>query len=87
MKKRQIEIYSAGCGLCDDTVKLVKNIACSSCEITVLNVSEPNVAKQARALGIRSVPAVVVDGSLAGCCANRGPSEAELRDAGIAQSF
>jgi glutaredoxin 3 len=30
---------------------------------------------------VRSVPAVVVDGALAGCCAGRGPNEATLRAA------
>lgn len=83
MAKRMIEIFSAGCGVCDDTIKLVKSIACPSCEVTVLNVNDAEMAKRARALGVRSVPAVIVDGKLAGCCANRGPNEADLRAAGI----
>jgi hypothetical protein len=33
--------------------------------------------------GIRSVPAVVIDGALADCCAGRGPDEKQLRAAGI----
>jgi len=85
MAKRKVEVFSAGCGVCEDTVKLVKNIACPSCEVTVLNMKEPEVAKRARALGIHSVPAVVVDGKLAGCCSNRGPNEADLRAAGVGQ--
>ena len=34
---------------------------------------------------IRSVPAVVIDGKLADCCAGRGPDEATLRQAGLGQ--
>ena len=86
MAKRKVEVFSAGCGVCDDTVKLVESIACPSCEVTVLSMKEPEVSKRARALGIRSVPAVVVDGKLAGCCTNRGPKEADLRAAGIGQA-
>ena len=87
MAKRKVEVFSAGCGVCDETVKLVKSIACSSCEVTVLNMNDPEIAKRARALGIHSVPAVAVDGKLAGCCTNRGPNEADLRAAGIGQTL
>lgn len=73
--------------MCEDTVKLVKSIACPSCDVTVLSMKEPEVAKRARILGIVSVPAVVVDGKLAACCANRGPNEADLRAAGIGQAL
>ena len=83
MPKRKVEIFSAGCGVCDDTVRLVRKIACTSCEVTVLNMTEPETAERARALGINRVPAVVVDGNLAGCCADPGPNEADLRAAGI----
>jgi glutaredoxin 3 len=33
----------------------------------------------------RSVPAVVIDGKLADCCAGRGLDEATLRAAGLGQ--
>ncbi len=87
MAKRKVEVFSAGCGVCDDMVKLVKSIACPSCDVTVSNMKEPDVAKRARSLGIHSVPAVVVDGNLASCCTNRGPNEADLRAAGIGQAL
>src|SRR5205823_5920573 len=41
------------------------------------------VAAKAKTYGIRSVPAVVIDGKLADCCAGRGPEEAALRAAGL----
>jgi hypothetical protein len=46
-------------------------------------MKDPKVASRAKALGIRSVPAVVIDGKLADCCAGRGPQEATLRAAGL----
>jgi len=81
--KRKIEVFSAGCPVCDDTVKLVNNLACPSCEINVLDMKTPEVAERAKTLGIRSVPAVVIDGKLADCCSGRGPDEATLKAAGL----
>jgi len=83
--KRKIEIFSAGCPACESAVTLVNKIACSSCEVSVLDMHEPHVASRASRLGIRSVPAVVIDGKLADCCAGRGPDEATLRAAGLGQ--
>jgi glutaredoxin len=83
--KRTIEIFSAGCHVCQDTVDLVNRITCPSCEVSVLDMKDPNVAKRAKNLGIRSVPAVVIDGKIADCCAGRGPDEATLRVAGVGQ--
>lgn len=81
--KRKIEIFSAGCGCCEETIKLVKSIACPSCDITVLDMKQPEVAERATSLGIRSVPAVAVDGALLDCCVGRGVEEHTLRSAGI----
>ncbi len=83
--KRKIEIFSAGCSVCEDTIELVKSISCPSCEIVVRDMKDPDVIERARKLGIRSVPAVVVEGKLADCCSGRGPDEATLRAHGIGQ--
>lgn len=83
--KRRIEVFSAGCPACEATVTLVNQIACPSCEVTVLDMREPAVASRAKRLGIRSVPAVAIDGKLADCCAGRGPEGATLRGAGVGQ--
>ena len=82
---RKIEIFSAGCPVCEETVELVNRVACPSCEVSVLDMNDPNVASRAKGLGIRSLPAVVIDGKLADCCAGRGPDEATLRAAGLGQ--
>jgi len=83
--QRKVEIFSAGCPACDEAVKLVQDIACPSCDVTVLDMHEPNVASRAKSFGIHSVPAVVVDGKLADCCSGQGPDEATLQAAGIGQ--
>ncbi len=85
-QKRKIEIFSAGCTVCDDAVALVERIACPDCDISVLDMNDSDVAQRAQDLGIRSVPAVVIDGKLADCCSGRGVDEATLRAAGIARS-
>ena len=82
-KKRHVEVFSAGCAVCAETVDMVKRLACSSCELTVLDMHDSAVVQRARTLGIRSVPAVVIEGKLADCCAGRGPDEATLRAAGL----
>ncbi len=81
--KRKIEVFSAGCPICKETVNLVNRVACPSCEISILDLKDPNVAGRAKSLGIHSVPAVAIDGKLADCCAGRGPDEAALRSAGV----
>lgn len=83
--KRQIEVFSAGCPVCQETVELVNRIACPSCEVNVLDIRDPNVASRAKRLRVRSVPAVVIDGQLADCCAGRGSDETTLRAAGLGQ--
>ena len=81
--KRQIEIFSAGCPLCQDTINIVNKMACASCEISVLDTNDMKVAARAKKLGIGSVPAVVVDGKLAECCADRHVDANALRQSGI----
>jgi glutaredoxin len=83
--QRKIEVFSAGCPACEETIALVNRVACPSCEITVLDMRRPEAAMRAKALGIRSVPAVVIDGRLADCCAGRGPEAATLRASGLGQ--
>jgi glutaredoxin len=83
--KRKIEVFSAGCPACEETIQLVKRVSCPSCEVSVLDMHDSQVAKRAKDLGIHSVPAVVIDGKLADCCAGRGSDESTLRAAGLGQ--
>jgi glutaredoxin 3 len=54
MASRKVEIFSAGCSVCNETVELVRRISCPSCDVTVLNMTDQKVAQRARLLGIRS---------------------------------
>lgn len=83
--KRKIEIFSAGCAVCEATIARVKELACPSCKVTVLDMKAADIAKRAEGLGVRSLPAVVIDGKVADCCAGRGPDEEVLRAAGLGQ--
>ncbi len=85
--KRKIEVFSAGCAVCEQTEQLVKQIACDSCQVEVFDMHDADVAKRAEGLGIKSVPAVVIDGKVASCCAGRGPDESALRDAGLGKEL
>jgi hypothetical protein len=85
--QRKVEVFSAGCPACDEAVALVKSVACPSCDVSVLDMKDPAVARRAKGLGVRSVPAVVIDGNLADCCQGRGPDEATLRAVGLGQAI
>lgn len=81
--KRKIEIFSAGCPACEEAVETVNRIAGESSEVEVLDMHRPEVAARAKEYGLRSVPAVAVDGKLADCRAGRGVDETRLRAAGV----
>ena len=82
-QKRKIEVFSAGCPACAETVKLVQQTACPSCEVEVLDMNKPEVATKAKQYGVNTVPAVAINGKLANCCTGAGLNEAALRSAGL----
>jgi glutaredoxin len=79
--RKKIEIFSAGCPTCTETIELVKRLAGSLHEVVIYDMQKSEVASKAKQHGVRSVPAVVIDGKLAGCCAGSGPDEHVLRSA------
>jgi glutaredoxin 3 len=85
--QRKVEVFSAGCAACHEVIETVKRAACPSCEVIVHDMNDINVAKRAKSLGIRSVPAVVIDGKLADCCAGRGVDKHVLRAAGLGRAL
>lgn len=84
MRKRQIEVFTAGCQVCEPAVVLVKEMACPDCEVTVHDLHHAGY-EQAMKYGIQTIPAVVVNGTLVSCCATPGPTREELAQAGIGQ--
>ena len=84
MKKRTIEVFSAGCSCCEETVKLVQSLVCPSCDLRILDMLSDKAAQaKARQYGVKRVPAIVVDGKLADCC-QQGPVDVNtLRSLGV----
>jgi glutaredoxin len=83
MSRRIVQVFSAGCPACDVAVQLVRRLACPSCDVRVLDMAADTAAQaKAEKYGIKRVPAVVVDGQLAGCCEG-GVDEATLKALGI----
>jgi len=85
--KRSVEVFTAGCPLCDPVVAMVKEIACEQCEITIYDLvkqcNDKICLSKVEAYQISKVPAVAVDGRLLNCCMNEGVSKEELINAGI----
>ncbi len=84
---RKIEIFTAGCPVCEPVVAMVKEEACESCDITIHNLVEEfdnlEVKEKLKAYGVNRIPAVAVDGVLLDCCTNNEVSRDELIKAGV----
>lgn len=76
--RHKVEVFSAGCKLCDDTVRLVTRLR-GDHEIIIHDMRDDATVQRAAAYGVRSVPAVVVDGTLASCCVGNGPQEGTIQ--------
>ncbi len=85
--KRKVEVFSAGCATCHEAIEAVKREACSSCEIIVHDMKDIQVVRRAKELGVRSVPAVVIDGKLASCCSGRGVDIQVLKNTGLGKAL
>ncbi|MDA0655420.1 MAG: thioredoxin family protein [Proteobacteria bacterium] len=83
--KRTVEIFSAGCELCQDAVRQVRDMACPSCDVIVLDMNDKIVIERAKSLGVNAVPAVAVNGLLIASNSNGSLDESALRSAGIGQ--
>jgi hypothetical protein len=63
--KRKIEVFTAGCSLCTDTLRLVKEaVASCGCEVIERRCPPEGVCAEGKAYGVRAMPTVVVDGSI-----------------------
>ncbi len=87
MSKRKIEIFTAGCPVCEPVVQLVKDTACENCEIIIHNVKEQCESKiclsKMEEYGVKRLPAIAVSGKLLGCCKNIEITKNDLIHAGI----
>ena len=88
--KRRVEVFTAGCPICEQTANLVKSLACSSCEVQVYDLREGCASNACREkavrYGVTAVPAVAVNGVVLECCKRGAIDAAALQAAGIGQA-
>ena len=82
-EKRKVEVFTAGCPLCEPVVEMVQRVACNNCDVTVYNLNDAAGAQRAQEAGVHQVPMVLVDGKPADCCRTGPVTEAGLRAAGV----
>jgi len=82
MTNRQIEIFTADCPLCDETVQLVQELTCPSCEVSVYDLRENESREKAQQYGVNAVPAIAINGTLV---LTGKPSRERLQAAGVGQ--
>ncbi|MFA3781503.1 thioredoxin family protein [Melioribacteraceae bacterium 4301-Me] len=80
MKNNKIEIFTAGCPLCNETVKEVESNF-SKYEIKIYNMNEKSNLEKSKSYGINKIPAVVVNDNLLDCCKNEKVSIREISEA------
>jgi glutaredoxin 3 len=54
--KRRIEVFSAGCAVCEETVAMVKRLACPSCDVAVLDMRDPRLLPRQETMASHAFP-------------------------------
>lgn len=63
MKQRTIEVFTAGCPVCSETLDLVKRATKDcGCSVVEKRCTEKSAYDEAKAYGIKAMPSIVVDG-------------------------
>src|SRR5690625_2830145 len=86
MAKRLVEVVTAGRSVCEGVVQQVKDLACDNCEVVVYDLNKKcdtlECEAKAKEYGIKSVPAVAVNGKL---ISNNDIDIEALKAAGLGQ--
>ncbi|MFD2760394.1 thioredoxin family protein [Lentibacillus juripiscarius] len=86
MAKRLVEVFTAGCSVCEGDVQQVKDLACDNCEVVVYDLNKKcdtlECEIKAKEYDVKSVPAVVINGKLV---SNNGIDTDSLKAAGLGQ--
>lgn len=88
MTKRQIEVFTADCPLCDETVSKVQELACSDCEVSIYDLrsgqNQSTYLAKAEQYGVQAVPAIAVNGTLV---LTGKPTSEQLIAIGVGQPY
>jgi len=80
MSTRKIEVFTGNCSLCDDTVKLVKELAGNNCTVEVYNIRKE--ANRFQQYAVKAVPSIAINGRL---ILTGNPSRTQLEALGLRQ--
>lgn len=87
--KSIIEIFTAGCPVCDPVVRLVKEAATKNYDLIVYDLvkqgNEKSCTDKIRQYRINRIPSIVVNGKLLACCNNKITRQ-DLINEGIGQA-
>ena len=85
--KRKVEVFTAGCPVCDPVVSLVRETACPSCDVVIYNLAEEfdnrEIMNKLKSYGVNRRPSIAVNGKLLSCCSDNEITKQDLVDAGI----
>jgi glutaredoxin 3 len=63
--KRRIEVFSAGCPICNETLEAVKKaVTACGCEVIERRCTDTEWCAEAKQYGVKAMPTVVVDGQI-----------------------
>lgn len=64
-KTRKIEVFTAGCSICEGTLRVVKDAVSScGCEVIERRCPPQEMCEEAKTYAVRAMPTVVVDGTI-----------------------
>lgn len=64
-RTRTIEVFTAGCPLCNETLDLIKkSVSSCGCEVVERHCEGTECCAEAKRYGVRAMPTVVVDGKI-----------------------
>ena len=66
MEKRTIEVFTAGCPICSETLEQVRKVTKDcGCQVVEKRCTDRVCCDEAKEYGIKAVPSIVVDGVVA----------------------
>lgn len=92
MNKRTIELFTAGCLVCNPVVEMVTSIANKEYnEITVYDLVKQWETKECvtkvKDYGIKRLPSIAIDGKLMECCKSHAITKEDLINGGIMEKL